>query len=67
MVVSQIALDEERLVLSKPLFQFSFTYGVSRDIFAFVRENEFNRAKFEPITLAFAVTIVFSFIFKGSL
>ena len=32
-IVGRFAPDEERLVLSKPVVQFSFTYGVSRDIF----------------------------------
>ena len=34
--VEHVAPDEERLVLSKPVVQFSFTYGVSRGIFIFV-------------------------------
>ena len=32
-VVGRIAHDEERLVLSKPVVQFSFTYGMSRGYF----------------------------------
>ena len=35
-VVGRFAPDEERLVLSKPVVQFSFTYGVSRGIFIFI-------------------------------
>ena len=35
-VVGRFAPDEERLFLSKPVVQFSFTYGVSRGIFIFL-------------------------------
>ena len=35
-VVGRFAANEERLVLSKPVVQFSFSYGVSRGIFIFV-------------------------------
>ena len=31
MVVRRIASDEEKLVFSKPIVHFSFTYGVLRD------------------------------------
>ena len=38
-VVGRFALNEERLVLSKPVVQFSFTYGESRAIFIFVYQS----------------------------
>ena len=39
-VVGRFAPDEERLVLSKPVVQFSFTYNVSRGIFIFVKATD---------------------------
>ena len=33
------APDEERIVFTKPVVQFSFTYGVSRGIFMFVYDR----------------------------
>ena len=35
-LVDRFAPDEEKLVLSKPIVQFSFSYDVSRDIFFFI-------------------------------
>ena len=40
MGVGRIALDKERLVLSKPVAQFSFTYGTSRGLCIFVYTQE---------------------------
>ena len=40
-MVGRFAPDEERLVLSKPVLQFSFTYDVSRGIFIFVYTAKF--------------------------
>ena len=36
---NRIAPDEERLVLSKPIVQFSFTYGMSRGSFALLSSH----------------------------
>ena len=39
MVVGHILRDEERLILSKLVEQFSFTYGVSMGIFLFIYKS----------------------------